>query len=53
MDDIVKSSNKHFVAVKDNQDNSSDTYSLNKHPIKKCHFLDGKFFVVIDNSVHR
>lgn len=43
MDDIDNSTNKTFVSI--------DGAKNNNHPIKKCHFLDGKYFIVIDNSI--
>lgn len=49
MDDTSKSSNKHFAKNTIDHNNKSDTN--NKNPIKKCHFLDGKYFIVIDKSV--
>jgi hypothetical protein len=49
MDDISKSSNKHFA--KDTEEYCDRADTNNEHPIKKCHFLDGKYFIVIDKSI--
>lgn len=43
MDNTENSGNKTFV--------STDAIVNNDHPIKKCHFLDGKYFIVIDHSI--
>ena len=49
MDDINKPRIKNFA--KDTEDLSNKTDTNNKAPIKKCHFLDEKYFIVIDKSV--
>ena len=45
MDDIDKSSNKTFGTAGGNVENKYG------YPIHKCHFLEGKYFVVIDGSI--
>ena len=46
MDDIVHCSNKTFGKNTDNVKNKQFEY-----PIKKCHILEGKHFIVIDKSI--
>jgi hypothetical protein len=49
MDDISKSRIKNFA--KDTEDLNNKTDTSNNASIKKCHFLDEKYFIVIDKSV--
>lgn len=45
MVDSEKLSNKTF---ENNNDNSNDQQ---KYPIKKCHFLEGNYFIVLADSI--
>ena len=46
MDDIDRSGNKTF-RIRTSNDKNKDIES----PIKKCHYLEGKHFIVIDKSI--
>jgi hypothetical protein len=48
MDDTELPSNKIFGNTI--QDVKNENKNLD-HPIKKCHFLEGKYFTVIDESI--
>lgn len=49
MDDDKQVSNKDSVRNSKNQNDKENVLTI----IKRCHFLDGKYFVVIDESIIR